>query len=78
MLGLEDTSDDNQFTFYTELKEQIQRTPHGWYQIGLPWNPIHPNLYNNKNRTPACLSNLLSKLQRDPTLFKELDGKIKD
>ena len=37
-----------------------------------------PNLYNSKNGSFARLSNLLSKLQRDPTLFKEYDDKMKE
>ena len=37
-----------------------------------------PNLYNSKNRSFARLSNLLSKLQRDPALFKEYDDKMKE
>ena len=37
-----------------------------------------PNLYNSKNGSFARLSNLLSKLQRDPVLFKEYDDKMKE
>ena len=49
----------------------------GWYKTGLPWKPNHPTLNNNKYGSLYRLSNLLSKLQRDPALFKEYNDKIK-
>ena len=44
----------------------------------MPCKPNHPTSHNNKNESLARLYNLLSKLQRDPALFKEYDDKIKE
>ena len=40
------------------------------------WKPNH--LEHNHNGSLVRLSNLLSKLQHDPALFKEYDDKIKE
>ena len=78
VLGLVDTSDADQNIVYTEFKEQLQRSTQGWYQTELPWEPNHPTLHNNKNGSLVHLSNLLLKLQGDPALFKDYDGKINE
>ena len=44
----------------------------------MPWKPNHPTLHINKNGSLARLSNLLSKLQRDPAPFKKYDDRIKE
>ena len=38
----------------------------------------HPSLHKNKNGSLTRLSNLLSRLQRDPALVKEYDDKIEE
>ena len=78
VLGLTDTSNGDQNIVYTEFKEQLQRNTQSWHQTGFPWKPNHPTLHNNKNGSLARLSNLLSKLQRDPELFKKHDDKTKE
>ena len=42
------------------------------------WKVGHPPLNNNKAASLAQLSNLLSKLKRNPELFVEHDSKIKE
>ena len=37
---------------YSDVKEQLQCSPEGWYQTGLPWKGIHPPLPSNKGE--AC------------------------
>ena len=37
VLGLEDCSDGNQNPAYEEFKEQLVRSPEGWYVSGLLW-----------------------------------------
>ena len=78
VLGLAETSYGDQNIVYTEFKKQLQRNTQGCYQTWLLWKPNHRTLHNNKNGSLAHLSNLLSKPQRDPALFKEYDDKIKE
>ena len=63
---------------YTEFKEQFQWSTQDWYHDWVAMETKPPNLYNSKNGSFARLSNLLSKLQRDPALFKEYDDKMKE
>ena len=45
VLGLEDCSDGNQNLVYEEFKEQLVRSPEGWYVSSLFWKgTIHPYL----------------------------------
>ena len=73
VLGLNNTSDADPYTIYTEFKEQLQRRKNVCYQSELSLKPNHPTLHNKKIGSLACLSNLLSKLQCDSVLFKEYD-----
>ena len=47
VLGLEDRSEHDQATVYDEFKEQLTRSPEGWYETGLPWKGNHPPLKDN-------------------------------
>ena len=78
MLGLEDNPQGDQEAVYREFKEQLKRGTEGWYETGLMWKVGHPPLNNNKAASLARLSNLLSKLKRNPKLFVEYDSKIKE
>ena len=45
VLGLEDCPDGNQNLVYEEFKEQLVRSPKGWYVSCLFWKgTIHPYL----------------------------------
>ena len=48
VLGLEDSSEHDQKIVHSEFKEQLQRSPEGWYETGLPWRNNHPVLPSNK------------------------------
>ena len=48
LLGLEDSSEHDQNLVHEEFKEQMQRSPEGWYETGLPWRSNHPTLKSNK------------------------------
>ncbi len=48
VLGLEDRSEHDQSTVYDEFKEQLTRSPEGWYETALPWKGNHPPLKNNR------------------------------
>ena len=36
VLGLEDRPAGDQATVYAKFKEQLKRSPEGWYETGLP------------------------------------------
>jgi hypothetical protein len=47
---------------YQEFKEQLTRSPEGWYETGLPWKGNHPELPTNKT---GSIQQLVKKLERD-------------
>ena len=48
ILGLKDSPKQDQQIVHAELKEQLQHSPEGWYETGLPWRGNHPNLSSNE------------------------------
>ena len=48
VLGLADTAEHDQSMVYSEFKEQLTRSPSGWYETGLPWRGNHPPLPLNE------------------------------
>ena len=42
VLGLRDSTEDDQEAVHAEFKEQLQRSAEGWYETGLPWRSKHP------------------------------------
>ena len=44
VLGLPDTPAGDQGDVYSEFKEQLTRSPQGWYETALPWKGSHPEL----------------------------------
>ena len=77
VLGLEDTSTGDQGAVYSEFKEQLKRSPEGWYETGLPWKGNHPPLPNNEAGSLRRLSNLVRKLEKTDMLVK-YDGVIQE
>ena len=65
VLGLKDCSDEDQSFVFEEFKEQLARSPEGWYETSLPWKPNHPFLPNNKQGSLKRLASLHRKLQKD-------------
>ena len=64
MLGLADTAEHHQFMVYSELKEQLTRSPSGWYETGLPWRGNHPPLPSNAMGSIGRLQSLQHRLQQ--------------
>ena len=48
VLGLADSSEDDQQTVYSEFNEQLRRNEAGWYETKLPWKGNHPFLPTNQ------------------------------
>ena len=64
VLGLADTSENDQSMVHSEFKEQLVRAPEGWYETGLPWLGNHPELPNNKSGSLQRLESLTRRLRR--------------
>ena len=77
VLGLADTPEQDQSMGHAEFKEQLQRSPEGWYETGLPWRGNHPELPTNKQGSIRRLSSLTRKLQRI-NLTDEYDAIIRE
>ena len=65
VLGLADTAEHDQGSVYNEFKEQLVRSPEGWYETGLPWRGNHGPLPSNKEGSLRRLNNLVKRLSRD-------------
>ena len=65
VLGLADTHENDQFEVYEEFKEQLERSPAGWYETKLPWKANHPPLPTNEAGSKRRLEQLIRKLERD-------------
>ncbi len=64
VLGLEDRSEHDQSTVYDEFKEQLTRSPEGWYETALPWKGNHPPLKNNREGSLRRLYALRNRLEK--------------
>ena len=62
-LDLEDTPENDQGVVYPDFKEQLVRSPDGWYESNLPWKGNHPPLPTNEIGSRRQLVNLIKKVQ---------------
>ena len=77
VLGLKDTPQHDQSVVFTEFKEQLTRSPEGWYETALPWKLNHPFLPNNERGSLKRLGSLTKRLQRE-NLMEKYDGIIQE
>ena len=78
VLGLEDCSDGNQNLVYEEFKEQLVRSPEGWYVSDLLWKGNYPPLPHNKHGSLKRLDNLMRKLEKQPGMLPKCDDISQD
>ena len=78
MLGLEDGSDVDQNLVYEDFKEQLVRSPEGWYETGLLWKGNHLTLPYNKQESLKRLDDLMRKLEKQPGMLQKYDDIIQD
>ena len=64
VLGLADAPEHDQNTVHAEFKEQLERSPEGWYETGLPWKSNHPELLNNKQVAIEIMSDATFELHK--------------
>jgi hypothetical protein len=48
---------------YEEFQEQLERSPEGWYETGLPWRSNNPPLPTNEMGSHRRLDNLVKLLK---------------
>ena len=77
ILGLTDSSINDQDVVYSEFKEQLIRHPEGHYETGLPWKGSHPVLPTNKSGSLKRLHQLLRRLERTST-YDQYDAIIQE
>ena len=78
VLGLEDGPDVDQNLVYEEYKEQLVRSPEGWYETGLLWKGNHPPLPYNKQESLKRLDDLMRKLEKQAGMLQKYDDIIQD
>ena len=77
VLGMRDKPSADQSDVYEEFKEQLTRSPKGWYETGLPWRGDHPTLPNNKTGSLKRLDGTIRKLEKKGIL-EQYEAIIKD
>ena len=68
VLGLKYFATGDQEIVFEEFKEQLTRSPEGWYETNLPWKANHPPPPNNKVGSLNRLDSLVRKLEKQNTL----------
>ena len=77
VLGLEDAPSGDQSVVYAEFREQLRRSPDGWYEARLPWKGDHPPLPSNESGSLKHLGSLVQRLKKTGCL-DEYDAIIQD
>ena len=77
VLGLADTPVGDQEAVYEEFKEQLSRSPDGWYESGLPWKGDLFSNGTNEANSQRRLQTLVSKLRNIGNL-EEYDNVIQE
>ena len=66
VLGIADSGENDQEMVYQDFKEQLGRSPDGWYEANLPWKPHHALLATNEQAgSRRRLEQLVKKLRRE-------------
>ena len=77
VLGLEDAPSGDQSVVYAEFREQLRRSPDGWYEARLPWKGDHPPLPSNESGSLKRLGSLVQRLKKTGRL-DEYDAIFQD
>jgi len=77
VLGLSDSSANDQDVVCAEFKEQLMRHPEGYYETGLLWKGGHPTLPTNKSGSLRRLQQLIKKLEHTNT-YNQYDTIIQE
>ena len=76
VLGLADSSENDQDGVYEDFKENLVRHRAGWYETNLPWKPNHPVLPTNEKGSGRRLNNLVKRLNINGS-YQQYDDRIK-
>ena len=77
VLGLADSSENDQDAVYDDFKENLVRNEAGWYETNLPWKTNDPDLPTNETGSRRRLNNLVKRLERNGT-YQRYDDIIQD
>ncbi len=77
VLGIADSGESDHEIVYQDFKEQLQRSPDGWYEANLPWKPHHASLATNEQGSRRRFEQLVKKLQREGS-YNSYDRIIQD
>lgn len=77
VLGLQDPPLGDQEQVHLEFKEQLTRSPEGWYETGLPWRGNHPSLPKKEAGSLKRLESMIQKLEKN-SILEKYDAIIKD
>ena len=62
VLGLADTTENDQIVVYEDFKEQFVRSLSGYYEVNMPWKANHPKLPTNEAGSRRRLTSLVRNL----------------
>ena len=65
VLGLKDSKECDQNLVYEDFREQLSRSPSGYYEASLPWKANHPPLPTNEVGSRRRLTSLVRKLKKE-------------
>ena len=65
VLGLKDSTECDQNLVYEDFREQLSRSPSGYYEASLPWKANHPPLPTNEVGSRRRLTSLVRKLKKE-------------
>lgn len=77
VLGLADSHKNDQLEVYEEFKEQLERSPAGWYKTRLQWKVNHPTLPTNETGSKRRIEQLVWKLEQNGQ-YEEYNSIIQD
>jgi hypothetical protein len=77
VVGIADSGENDYEMVYQDFKEQLRRSPDGWYEANLPWKPHNASLATNEQGSRKRLERLVKKLQREGS-YDSYDRIIQD
>eukprot|EP00795_Rhopilema_esculentum_P005574 gene5574-9577_t len=67
VLGIQDKAEKD--IVIQDFKDQLERSPEGWYRTGLLWKSEIPDLPDNEQGSKSRLKRLVQRLERQPELY---------
>ncbi|XP_065058645.1 uncharacterized protein LOC135686359 [Rhopilema esculentum] len=71
VLGIQDKAEKD--IVIQDFKDQLERSPEGWYRTGLLWKSEIPDLPDNEQGSKSRLKRLVQRLERQPELYDKYE-----